>query len=365
MYIVLKGIIHLVLLVAFVWFGRFIVEHVKAIREGLREGMDEGRLEVAQELDEEERLNFLKSQVPLVERIALAIAAPFRVAQVESNLESISLYQVGQLDSKKKEALKETLERDFGFPDAYDKEPVSTQMMELLLALEDTSHWGEVLLRSIQLFILTASADLGYIQFYNYSDQAAAFIAKIQNANLHSWKEFADRFLKEEKEAELNSFAGRSFLRYWISRLLNGQGSPWKLPWETVLNFEYIQTQFIPLEKQKELLDNWQGLDSCIASKRIMEDGCKVGSMDRSEPVTVSDSGWCFLAGDETEEYMADISHFGAYSLNNVCNHDQAVIPYLTAPYGTRFERTESEEFCVIEAEQENEYNGRRGIYQK
>lgn len=351
MYIVLKGIVHLVLIVAIVWFARFIVGHVKAIREGLREGMDEGRLEAEKELEEEEQLNFLKSQVPLVERIALALAGPFRVAQVESDLESISLYQVGRLDSKKKEDLKQTLERDFGFPDAHDEKPVATQMMELLLVLEETSHWGEVLLRSIQLFILTASADLGYIQFYDYSDQAAAFVVKIQCANLHSWKEFADEFLKEEKEAELNSFAGRSFLRYWISRLLNGQASPWKLPWETVLNFEYTQTQFIPLEKQKELLDNCQGSASCIASKRIMEDGCKVGRMERSEPVTASDSGWCFLAGDETEEYIEDISHFGAYSLNNVCNHDQDVMPYLTASNGTRFERTESGEFYRIKAD--------------
>ena len=355
MHIVLKGIIHIVLIVVFVWFARFIVELVKSIREGLREGMDEGRLEVAHELEEEERLNFLKSQVPLVERISLALAGPFRVSQVESDLESISLYQIGQLDSKTKEYLKETLERDFGFPDTYDIKPIPTQMMELLLALEETIYQGEVLLKSIQLFILTASADLGYIQFYDYSDQAAAFIVKIQNANLHSWKEFADVFLKEEKEAELNSFAGRLLLRYWISRLLNGKGSPWELPWETVLNFEYIQTQFIPLEKQEDLLGNWPGLNSCIASKRIMKDGCKVGNMERSEPVTASDSGWCFFSGDETEEYMADTSHFGVYSLNNVCNHDQNVMPYLTATYGSRFERTKQGEFYRIKIEQGNE----------
>lgn len=90
------------------------------------------------------------------------------------------------------------------------------------------------------------------------------------------------------------------------------------------------------------LLTGWNEPEGCIASDRIMVDGCKVGYMYREEPDEgVPDSGWRFTAGDEEDEYMDDPDHAGLYALNTVCNYDRDIIPLLHAPYGTAYARGE------------------------
>jgi hypothetical protein len=71
------------------------------------------------------------------------------------------------------------------------------------------------------------------------------------------------------------------------------------------------------------------GHGSCIASDRILVDGCKVGYMVRTEPDGDIDSGWQFLAGDESQEYCDEPGNFGVYDVNTVCNYDQSIIPLL------------------------------------
>jgi hypothetical protein len=51
------------------------------------------------------------------------------------------------------------------------------------------------------------------------------------------------------------------------------------------------------------------------------------------------DSGWLFLAGDESRSYMKDLSNFTAYHVNMIANYDPAIIPYLYALPGQRFVR--------------------------
>ncbi|HVK75049.1 MAG TPA: DUF2185 domain-containing protein [Kofleriaceae bacterium] len=80
-------------------------------------------------------------------------------------------------------------------------------------------------------------------------------------------------------------------------------------------------------------------MGGCIASDRITVDGKRVGSMYRERSVRDHDSGWVFLAGDETQAYMDDAEHFGVYDVNTIANYDRAVIPYLYALPGQRFDR--------------------------
>ena len=47
-------------------------------------------------------------------------------------------------------------------------------------------------------------------------------------------------------------------------------------------------------------------LGACFATDRITVDGCPVGYMYREEPDDEVDSGWRFVAGDESESYMDD-----------------------------------------------------------
>ena len=74
-----------------------------------------------------------------------------------------------------------------------------------------------------------------------------------------------------------------------------------------------------------------------IVSDRISVDGCRVGYMERVEPVSKEDSGWLFAAGDESDAYMADASRMAVFDLNCVANFDRAVVPWLDAAVGSAF----------------------------
>lgn len=101
----------------------------------------------------------------------------------------------------------------------------------------------------------------------------------------------------------------------------------------------------VPGDQMKELLEDWEGADGCIATDRILVDGSPVGYMYREEPDNGWDSGWRFMAGDETREYMDNADNSGIYKLNTLCNCDPDIIPLLTSPYGTAFIRGEDGSF--------------------
>jgi hypothetical protein len=46
------------------------------------------------------------------------------------------------------------------------------------------------------------------------------------------------------------------------------------------------------------------------------------------------DSGWRFLAGDESDEYLSIPANFELYDVNTIANYDPEIIPYLNAPVG-------------------------------
>jgi hypothetical protein len=78
-----------------------------------------------------------------------------------------------------------------------------------------------------------------------------------------------------------------------------------------------------------------------MVSARIAVDGLPVGLMYREEPQSEGDSGWSFLAGDESDEYLDDPENAGDFDLNQVANHDPAIVPYLDEPTETTLERVE------------------------
>lgn len=81
------------------------------------------------------------------------------------------------------------------------------------------------------------------------------------------------------------------------------------------------------------------GHGACIASDMITVDGRKVGFMYREPPDNEVDSGWRFLSGYESPEYMDDPDNHGAYDVNMIANYDRDIIPFLKAPHGSAFER--------------------------
>ncbi len=100
----------------------------------------------------------------------------------------------------------------------------------------------------------------------------------------------------------------------------------------------------IPRSSIEKVLD-WSGGDGCFATDRIMVECQKIGYMYREAPNNEYDSGWRFLAGDESPEYMNNTENMGIYSLNTLCNYDIEIINFLKSPVGSAFYRSKSGEF--------------------
>ena len=103
---------------------------------------------------------------------------------------------------------------------------------------------------------------------------------------------------------------------------------------------------YLDIEIRRLIEWNEPNGEGCIVSDRITRDGMKVGYMWRVEPAEgYPDSGWRFSAGDEDETYMNDPTKHAVFALNTLCNYDPSVIPYLHAPVGSGWARTDSGAF--------------------
>ena len=87
-----------------------------------------------------------------------------------------------------------------------------------------------------------------------------------------------------------------------------------------------------------------RGYGACIATDRITVDGMRVRFMYRGKPDNSIDSGWRFMAGDETDDYMDNASNHGVYDVNTIANYDPDIIPHLEAPEGSAFERVDADQ---------------------
>ncbi len=108
-----------------------------------------------------------------------------------------------------------------------------------------------------------------------------------------------------------------------------------------------MQTKVFKL-KAHEVAPLAPGRGGCIATDRITIDGRPVGYMYREQPIRQEDSGWRFLAGDETAQYMSDPGLHGVYDVNTIVNYDPDILPYLNAKVGSRLERTSPGNFRFL-----------------
>lgn len=81
------------------------------------------------------------------------------------------------------------------------------------------------------------------------------------------------------------------------------------------------------------------GHGGCMATDMITVEGKKVGFMYREEASHTEDSGWRFMSGLESQEYMDNPSNLEVYDINTIANYDPDIIPHLDAPVGSAFER--------------------------
>lgn len=114
---------------------------------------------------------------------------------------------------------------------------------------------------------------------------------------------------------------------------------------KTIMAHKYI----LHPDKVEELV---KPMGYCIASDRITIDGCKVGFMYREARENSEDSGWRFIAGDETEEYMENHMNTMMFDVNYIANIDPAIVKYLKNKTGKELERVSGEDRFQIYKEE-------------
>lgn len=98
-----------------------------------------------------------------------------------------------------------------------------------------------------------------------------------------------------------------------------------------------------------DIVDLAKGHGGCIATDMITVKGYKVGYFYRDEPHSTKDSGWCFMSGRETQEYMDNPDNHAIYDVNTIANYDSDIIKYLSYPIGSAFERNADGQLVKID----------------
>lgn len=81
----------------------------------------------------------------------------------------------------------------------------------------------------------------------------------------------------------------------------------------------------------------------CYVSKKITDEGWKVGYMVREEPHREGDSGWSFMAGNEDDEFLEDYNNIKLLSIAAMCQLAPEIQEHIDKPVGTALIRVDSE----------------------
>lgn len=105
---------------------------------------------------------------------------------------------------------------------------------------------------------------------------------------------------------------------------------------------------FIKIEVKKLVEWNEPNGEGCLVSDMVTKEGYKVGYMYRENPDSGRpDSGWRFLAGNESDEYINNPDNCHIMAINTVCNYDPDIIPYINSKIGSAFIRINDKEFEI------------------
>ncbi len=95
------------------------------------------------------------------------------------------------------------------------------------------------------------------------------------------------------------------------------------------------------------------GRKYCAVSRKILDEGERVGYMRRhlsfnGNMLSDNDSGWVFMAGTESREFLANPYNIKRCRLNTVCNIDSDILPFLSKPYDTTVYRKSDGVLTVV-----------------
>lgn len=114
--------------------------------------------------------------------------------------------------------------------------------------------------------------------------------------------------------------------------------------------------EFSGREKYHAVMKNRMNIGnlSAVVSKKIIEEGWKVGYMERNEPRAKDDSGWFFASGDENDEYLSDPKNLMLLVVGTVWQRlDRDIFKYIDMPTGTKLIRISSNEFEIDKNDKE------------
>lgn len=85
-----------------------------------------------------------------------------------------------------------------------------------------------------------------------------------------------------------------------------------------------------------------------IVSKKIIDEGWKVGYMERNEPRDKNDSGWFFASGNEDDTYLSDPKNLMFIMVATVWQRfDSDIFKYIDMPAGSKLIRISPKEFEI------------------
>lgn len=85
-----------------------------------------------------------------------------------------------------------------------------------------------------------------------------------------------------------------------------------------------------------------------IVSRKILDEGERIGFAERMQPSGPEDSGWVFTAGSESQRYMNNASHFAIVQVSGILDLEPALNVILDAGVGRVFRR-EGDQFIPEE----------------
>lgn len=173
----------------------------------------------------------------------------------------------------------------------------------------------------------------GGIELYLYGDNGNELVKEISTSIDTQEDELFNLAVVLKKEAD--------DARFWDGSIekINFDRSATE---EEIAEFEETRKYMEPSINRNKLLNK-----TAFVSKRVLEEGWKIGYMCRDEALDERDSGWSLMAGNEDEEYNNDPNNIALVSLYYATQLDPDIWDYIDSPEGSRFIRISSNEFEI------------------
>lgn len=201
-----------------------------------------------------------------------------------------------------------------------------------------------------------------FMVFYNDKDNLGAVKLALYNTGevqVYLYGEKGKNFVKMEKEyLDIDKTA---MLK--LAAVLTSQADNKKI-WNGNIDNIHVDTEitddelweFSDREKNHAVMKNRMNICNlpAVVSKKIIEEGWKVGYMERDEPHDKDDSGWFFASGNEDNDYLSDPKNLMLLVVGMVWQRlDRDIFKYIDMPVGTKLIRVSSNEFEIDKNDKE------------